>query len=430
MLSKSLSVAAIVIAYAFGPSTVSAQNSGKPFEEFMPGSCAQAPRRIDQLAARDFVDNTSYNPAKDSTSRLAADSVKICANAFGGSTNDTWQLLNFGRVQLILAADSLARDAAQRYLNTIGMSAADKRAWALYLITSDNVAARPARFVAAREALAELDKLGAPAGKARVLAHFIVARAAHRHFDEAMEFAEADATIAVWKTLPRPIGLQTSTQLAAAYTMKAEIALRSRGAAAAQAILDTAGRVVPAEAIFPSRNIANFRKLYSTLGKVGAPIEAQFWYGAASSGPKPARGRVTLLTTAAHGCRASCRERYKLLRRYGMRFSGRMDIIHLTRTFGFFSDSAPVAPTDEARFDSAYFLGRQRLPGALAVYDSKFDWLRDGRRRNRPSPQDTNYPVAVVVIIDKKGIVRYVSDGWDPILEEPLAKFIERVIAE
>lgn len=414
--------------------TVQAQGAGAhvPFENFTPGACAVAPGLIDRLAWREFVDNTVYTPARDTTSKLSSDSVRICAGAFGGATNSDWELLNLARVQLIQAEDSLARATAERHLRVVG-SSPEKRAWALYLIATDNLSARPARFATAGTAISDLDKLGAPAGKARLLAHFASARAAQRYHDDKRTVAEANATIAIWKTLPQRLGLQLSTQMASAFLMKAEIALRLDGIAPAKAIIDTADRVVPANAGMARRMIEVYRKLYTILGRTAAPIEAQFWFGndgQALTAPRPSTGRVTMISSAAHACGAPCRERYKGLRRFGERFRGRLDIVNMTKTLGFHSDTAPIAPIDEARYDSSYFLGKVSLPGTVAVYETKYTWIPDGRRRNQPTPQERNYPYASVVVVDRKGIVRYASDGWNPQLEEPLAQFIEKLIAE
>lgn len=407
--------------------------SAPPFEGFTAGGCAIAPRWIDQLATRDIDDQTVYVPAKDTTSRLATDSVRVCAKGFVGSTSDEWQLLNLGRVQLILGADADARSLAQRYLRAVGTSAAEKRAWALYLIASDNAEAQPARFDAAREALTELDALGTPAAKARVLAHFAVAGAAQRHFDDKQVSSEANAAIAAWKLLEPRAGLQAAMALALSYIMKAEIVLREIGPAPARAIIDTADKVVPQNARGPRALINLYKGLYAVLGTQAAPIDAAFWYATDSdvgATPKPVRGRVRIISNALHSCRALCRAQYDGLRRYGERFAGRADIINITQTLGFYADSTPVTPPEEARYDSAYFLGKQRLPGALAVAETVFDWIPDGRRRNRPTAQDTNYPNARIVVVDKKGVIRYATVTWNALLEEPLARFIETLIAE
>lgn len=407
--------------------------SSPPFEGYTAGGCAIAPRWVDQLATRDIHDETVYVPAKDTTSRLAADSVRVCTRAFGGSTSDEWQLLNLGRVQLILGADAEARSLAQRYLRGVGTSSAEKRAWALYLIASDNAEAKPARFDAAREALTELDALGTRAAKARVLAHFAVAGAAQRHFDDKQVLSEANATITAWKLLEPRAGLQAAMALALSYIMKAEIALREIGPAPARAIIDTADKMVPQNARVPRALINLYKKLYSVLGTQAVPIDAAFWYATGSeagASPKPAHGRVAIISNALHSCRAQCRAQYDGLRRYGERFAGSADIINITHTLGFYADSTPVTPLEEAQYDSAYFLGKQRLPGALAVAETKFDWIPDGRRRNRPTAQDTNYPNASIVVVDKRGMIRYAAVTWSALLEEPLARFIEALIAE
>jgi hypothetical protein len=49
---------------------------------------------------------------------------------------------------------------------------------------------------------------------------------------------------------------------------------------------------------------------------------------------------------------------------------------------------------------------------------------------NERTPQEVNYPLATLVIVDKRGVIRYAALGWDPVLEEPLARLIDRLLSE
>jgi hypothetical protein len=115
----------------------------------------------------------------------------------------------------------------------------------------------------------------------------------------------------------------------------------------------------------------------------------------------------------------------RLLERFG---PAGLELINTTRTFGFFADTAPVTPAEEASRDSAYFLGTIGVPGILAVAQTKVTWLPDGRRRDEPTPRDANYPYASFVVVDKERVVRYVALDWDPVLEEPLAQLLRNLL--
>ena len=74
-------------------------------------------------------------------------------------------------------------------------------------------------------------------------------------------------------------------------------------------------------------------------------------------------------------------------------------MINLSETWGFYADTAPMPPLEEAQHDSIYFFEHTRLPGMLAVYETKYTWRPDGRRRNQPTPQEVNYNFASVIIV-------------------------------
>jgi hypothetical protein len=146
---------------------------------------------------------------------------------------------------------------------------------------------------------------------------------------------------------------------------------------------------------------------------------------------RPARGYVSIISDVTHFCGAACQDRYDAMLRYQHRFNDRgLQLINTTRTYGFFVDTAPVTPDREAQYDSAYFLGEMHVPGMLSVAETKFTWLPDGRRKDDPTAQEQNYPYATFVIVDKQGLVRYAAFSWDPMMEEPLASLIERLLKE
>src|SRR6266542_1444349 len=154
------------------------------YARFTPGGCVQAPAMVGEVANRDPKPGPTFTPAADSMPTIAVDSSRLCQGAVGATANDPWALLDVARVDLVLGQDSLAWQAQQRYLADLGTSSPQRPAWALYLVASDNAGAHPARLAPARAALTQLDALGAPAAKARVLAHYAMARASLRSFDD------------------------------------------------------------------------------------------------------------------------------------------------------------------------------------------------------------------------------------------------------
>src|SRR6266545_5861754 len=108
---------ALILAAIPGPGgqRLAAQTSPRPFEGFTPGACFWVRRIVQQLAIRDQPDTTAYNPGKDTTVKLARDSVKYCSSAYPNPVSAA-DLLDESRVQLAIGSDSAAQASARRYL--------------------------------------------------------------------------------------------------------------------------------------------------------------------------------------------------------------------------------------------------------------------------------------------------------------------------
>ncbi len=125
----------------------------------------------------------------------------------------------------------------------------------------------------------------------------------------------------------------------------------------------------------------------------------------------------------------------RTLSRYSDEFRDRgLNLVALAQTLGYAADTAPVAPEREALFDSTLALARYEIPTTLAVFNTTYTWVADGRRRNEPIPVFEWYTRDhCILILDKRGVVRYVAAcrHWDLEIEETLlARFIERLLAE
>jgi hypothetical protein len=409
----------------------SAQTPSPIFQGFRPGACALVPRLVTHFLRREQPDTARYDFAADTTATAARDSARLCAARYGATLN-WWEIPHQVRVNLALGEDTRAGETASRYLASLADSSAEKNAWALYLMVADHLSAHPARTKAASEFLANLDRIGPKGVRAGVLAHSLMARSAHARWDDSTVRVEASRAIAQWKTLNPDDALGLTSTIVGAFALKAELELRAKGGDAARAVIDSAQRTIPAVAAGPRQQLAALARLYSVVGKKGAPVEASFWFKAANPGtPRPHAGKVFIISEASHSCGASCRPRHQALGRLERRFRERgLEIINTTRTLGFVRDSAPVSPEAEAKYDSAYFLAQKEIPGSLAVYDTKFRRLPDGRRVNEPTPQELNYRLATFTVVDRAGVIRYVALGWDPLIEVPLGTFIDRLLSE
>jgi hypothetical protein len=416
----------------FGLALVASPLAAQGFDSFTPSRCAVAPSFLEPIARRDDTVSAPFAPRGDTLRTATVAALRLCERVYGGLTTDDRELLNLARVKLALGADSAAAAARQKYLQTLTSRPVRERAWAFYLIIYDDVTARPPRLADAGRTLEHLDQLPVTeAGKARVLAHHIMSEGWRRQWDDTKAEAEADAVIATWKTLPVNRRNSTAFTLALAFLLKSEIRLRTMGVDSAKAVIDTAKALVPETARQARYYIDITNQMYGALGKPAAPIRTDFTFNDPDPArpERPSRGKVTVLSSSFHYCGMSCRERYRAMARLLERFGpAGLELINTTRTFGFFADTAPVTPAEEASRDSAYFLGTIGVPGILAVAQTKVTWLPDGRRRDEPTPRDANYPYASFVVVDKERVVRYVALDWDPVLEEPLAQLLRNLL--
>lgn len=423
----------LAILLAGGQGLAKAQRAGASstpaFERFSPAACAQSHEPVMRLLARDWYDTTAaYQVERDTLLTVVRDSVRLCARAYATRPLSPEQQLNVFQVQLNAGEDTAARVTAERYLASLQASVA-ARAWVLSLIVQDCMRTRPPRWAMARDFVARLDQLPQPASaKARMLAHLALVRTARLRRDDAAADSDAQAVIAAWKTLSdtamRAVMAYLTMQ---AFEYRAEIALRTRDVAAARAILDTGNRVMP-------RAMERMIRAYAWIGRPATPIVPTFRFAdsTASRDSLPASGRVTLI----HSVRTIRRDWWwpsfgVTLQRYQTRFGAqRFAIVSLAQTRGFIADTAPVAPRDEAVYDSVAFLRTLRLPGTLAVYETAYSWAPDGRRRNEPIPALALYDDAWAVVVDTRGIVRYVGITDVPFEETLIERFIARLLAE
>lgn len=425
MLSKAFASLVLVTGVVQG------QTAPRSFDGFRPGACGWVPRMVSHFAHRDQPDTAAFDLRKDTIEVQVRDSVRVCASGYSSAIN-RWETLEQARVQLITGKDADSKTTANNYFASIADSGVERGAWAVYLNINDMLSVRPARVSAATEAVAKLDKMGTKAARASVLAHSSLAQAARLRWDDTTARAEASAVIAQWRTLSPDAALAMSQTAYAAFAQKAELALRASGGEAARAVIDTAQRSIPAAAAAATRQLALLARLYSVVGRKAAPVEATYWFRVSdSASTRPHPGKVFIISEASHACGAPCRTRYQSLGRLVDRFGKRgLEVINTTRTLGFIRDTAAIDPMDEAKYDSTLFFGQRQIPGSLAVYETKFRWLADGRRVNERTPQEQNYSGATFTIVDKTGSIRYVALGWDPVMEEPLARLIEKLLAD
>lgn len=435
-LAVLLATGAIACAAATAAAQTPAESpmANRDFAGYIPGRCAVAARLIDDVNRHDYRDTVAYHPASDTLFTATVASLRDCEKAYAGRTIESDELLDQARVQLFTAQDEAAIASARKRLETMASRTPEERAWELFLIVTDNLAGKPARMEEARKALAELDALGELAASIRVLAHYAMASAAIRQFDDESMRAEVDAIVEIWNGLDAESKrwryfwmLNSLHNLAAAEAAAGRIDL-------AHEALERLLAQIPANDNRALQMYRAVQRTYRLIGQRAAPLEARFWYNTGVTGPtRPAPGRVSLILPLQRPCHkvGNCLEMVHAARRIAKEFEGQdLDITFRIRTFGFYADTAPAPPIAEARYDSTYFLGQLGIPGALAVAESRYSFRPDGRRVNEPTTDDLNYLRATVILVDRNGIIRYIAEGWNPVFETRVTEFIRKLLDE
>ena len=427
-------VAAAGLALAGLPRHAAAQQQpAEPtFAGYNPGRCVVAARVIDGVNSHDRRDTSRYTPARDTLFTATTRSVRTCEASFGGATTDDEQTLHLARLQLLTAEDQAAMATARRHLGSVAGRSPEMRAWELYLLVTDNLNGKPARVEQARQALAQLDKLGKAAASVRTLAHAAMADDAIERFDDATMRTETAAVLAAWQELDAETRLWRASALASALVGRAQVEALVRGGDAARAVMDSALGIVPPAAKQARMYVEGTHRVLQNIDKKAASLDARFWYNVGKTGTtRPAAGRVSLVVPIYRPCMGGCLSMLDGIRRIARQFREQdLDITFRTRTFGFYLDTAPASPLAEAKYDSLYLLGDVGLPGALAIAETKYSWKADGRRIDEPTVDALNFPGAAVILIDRRGIIRYAASSWSGVFEERVTKLIERAIAE
>ncbi len=414
----------------------SQQDSHSPpsFTRLFPGVCADPVGQYARVKDtwKRGVDTTVYHAGKDTMLALSRQFVQRCGETFGAKSERSWEQLDLGRMQLAFGDDSGATITVDRYLDGIKAAPPSERAWALVLSVADYLSASPARMANAERRIVQLDSLGREAIGYRFQARLMLANAAQYGFDEAFAEQILDTIIWQWRRLPADGRTAIASVAGRAYMAKAEIAQRTRSILEAQRIMDTAKAIIP-EGDFRTRILEPALKAYAELlGTPAPPIDVQWWFGRAArtASSRPRKGVVTVVQFGlSPGLPLA-------MSRWTQRFGDQIEFITLEYTQGWMRDTAPVLPKDEAENIYAEHQRRFQLPGLVGIYETEYDWLKDGRRVNRPFlPNVLRY--SHLQIIDRKGIVRYVyvpglnsERIGDWTYEDLIARKIAQLIAE
>jgi thiol-disulfide isomerase/thioredoxin len=371
--------------------------SGKPLDGAAVAPIITEARRMAQACGEKF------DPATANAADFAA---LINLYRFYGDTTKA-----FAVVQRGIDQPNSPRERAELLGSAIRLAAASAT-------PGTDTIARAEAFIRQLDALPEtLDSL-------KILSHeYLMSR--YDYIDsDAMIRHHALAILDLLRRTPMPaVKLDAYTKLARSYGDYGH-------ADSALATLDRAEREltgrVPAERLRSEINA--FRPMYELVGRQATPITGTHWLNAPPDQQRVdvGRGRVTLVQFTAHWC-APCRNSYPSFARLAARYQrAPVTIVFATDLYGFFGP-ARMDSTAELAADREYYIDHWKLPFAIAI-DPPMPPSGPARGGNEARYAVGGIPE--IVVIDKHGVIRQITVGWDSGNEARLSALIDALVAE
>lgn len=473
--------------------TLSAQTSAAsdPYARYVrPGQCAQMASRLKDLYWRDKREDTVvYAPATDSVPAPALQAARACAARFSVANVPEGDLLGLIQLYLWTRQDDLAHSATDRLLKLQASQPALQRGWTLYLIMSSYLDARPARLTEARQYLAQLDALGAPAADWRMWAYTESARYEMSINDVQTSYADGAAALAASKQMAKNDRIDRAYEILDGYTAWGEPTALKSGGHAAVHLFDTAatdllplrapgtagsgesssaadasggmvlqgagGQVVimnpggggmtimsggaqgggdaNADQMQLRQAIRARQVAYTIVDTTGPTLNPSHWYNRGTdTTPRPKAGMVSLIVSVNAGCGARCYPTYSSLRRlYNKYHSAGLQIVLVSLTSGYFRNQPMANPADEAEKVRYYYLDFLKLPDVMGVDETEFSFRAEDHKRMNvaPSAQRAYFRGRNSAVVGKDGKVKMVAN-LAPNREDAVSAVIARELAK
>ena len=413
------------------PTVSVAQSSDAPkpdgYTYYWPGACVQAVRRSHDYYWRAREDSAAWSPAVDTALSDEKKAARECATHFANASLTTYDLIPLAQLYLITGDDATARTVVERRLADPDVKDASARAWALAQIVDAYLSVSPKRPETALTYLSQLDALkGDEAAVGKVKAYLALAEY-YRDFgnDSAMVRA-SQQVIASGKGLNSHDRNEFARTLVLAYNYMAEAeADRTGDSVAPLAVLGKA-RADIGSLMGVAGSLRELSAVYGLYGHPGARLVANAWIGAPGDTIHPVAGKPALLNFIAY------RWMFPAARRMAAEFGDKLDVASVRPTIGYFKDLGPLNTTVEAGYLRTYFADDVHVAGAVAITETQFHRIPDGRRIPDPGPNDRAYQTdagSSFVVLDKNGVIRRIWLYWDrayePRLERSLKKYVQ-----
>lgn len=387
-----------------------------------PALCVESARRMSAFFWRDkHPDTARYAPQTDSAPRFVRDSLRLCAAQFSVAKVVDADVMPLLQVALLTGDDATIAAATKRLEAGLPVLPVDRRAWVLEGLATSFLSAMPAQLQRARMYAHALDAMGSAAAYERLSIHKILGTYAHSIGNIALADTETSASLAAMTDLSHTQQITLADTIMSAYFARASAVSLLRGKNAVLALLDSGlnvvvpltqdgGPMTDYHRAVVQNAFGFYRRLYGAMGTPAKPVHADQWLSTTGDTVFPKSGRVTL-AILAHPAFFPVAA-ISVLRRLHDEYAARgLDIVFMTYTTGWFRTIIEPKPGDEIHNLQRWYLDYWHMPASIAAEESQFGRLADGRRRNVPATNLTNYGFGVsAVLIGKDNVIQFALD--------------------
>jgi hypothetical protein len=413
-----------------------------------PGACVQAAWAVAHLVMRAAVDTAAYAPDRDTVPQQAMATARACGAQFDlqrvAASDTTGRIgpmyipaavLDLVHLALITQDEAKAHAAAERYVAALPKDPAARR-WALFALDTTYLNAIPMRLADAEAVTAQLDSLGSVAVLQRGMAHARLLTDAYLRYDTTRVRREVLAVLSLVPQLSAAdlndidaqrqnnpvfdlffLNVLSSSASPAAWTQSWTHTLSE--------IRSTGYSLNEAE-LLQAMHAFRMDWALQHLGQPVSPLQVPYWHGVDSSAHQwPVPGKVSVYVPAA----AFGGERDAAMwRRLHHKYGAALNIMVIYKTQGYFHDSPPLTPAQEADSAAHYYLDALRLPALLAVDTAAYQRLPDGRRVDGPAAYEQNpyYCCYGFALADRTGKLVFLTPSMPQ--EHMIELWIDRVM--
>lgn len=390
-----------------------------------PGMCLWAIFRAQGFYKRDKRPDTIFVNIRDRvTPPVVRQIADVCGSKFDLNQIPVDQLVPFIGISMVREMPQQADSAYRRLLRELpGRDSAQLRYKATQLLSLRTVAGRllsndPSWLLRIN---GDIDSLGPSVARISVVANDLRIWA-EPAIDADFAIAGFEKAEAAFKKMPRSEQIDWNGDMYMSYGQWGRYHAWKYGPTSVSEFFEK--RAVPEMAsISPGDNgvlhrvrgyFEGLTYKYQFYGQPAPAIPSKHWFYAEGEAPGkfPWEGQVTLVAFVHPNCGGPCYQEYSFLRMVHKKFAARgLRILFVARTSGFFRTEAIDVPSQEVELIRKYYLDFLKMPVTLAVDESRFNRLPDGRRVAEDIPWYRTWPNERVVLIGRDSKIKALDIG-------------------